>query len=81
MGTWGGYGLFLGTLGLTYALTASAAYPYHSDYDDYYYKSQAEADRAEQAAEDAIAAADRAEGSAQSAEYSAGYAAGAAVRK
>jgi hypothetical protein len=73
--------LFLGTLGLTYALAASTAYPYHSDYDDYYYRSREEADRAEQAAEDAIAAADRAEGSAQSADYSAGYAAGVATRE
>jgi hypothetical protein len=61
-------------------MSYSAAYPYQSSYDDMYYASQAEADRAQQAAEDAMASADRAEGAASDADYSAGYAAGVAAR-
>jgi hypothetical protein len=57
-------------------MSYSAAYPYYSDYDNMYYKSQAEADRAQQAAEDAMASAQSAQGSAESSAYSAGYAAG-----
>ena len=64
------------------ALTASAAYPYHSSYDDRYYKTQEDADRAQQAAESAQASAQRAEQAASQAEasekYNQGFAAGAA---
>jgi hypothetical protein len=63
------------------ALTYSASYPYHSNYDDRYYQTQQEADRAEQAARDAEDAAKEAQESAgdakASAEYNRGFSEGA----
>ena len=72
-------------MGIMSAMTASAAYPYRSSYDDRYYRSQEDADRAERAAREAEEAAQDAQESAgeakASVEYSKGFTAGLAAQQ